>query len=266
MDSIRKLSFFLGAACAVGLVAILSLGWLTLKSQDRAAAASERVSHTHEVIAELRGVRSLAGEIESSQRAYVITGQPSYVAAFEDQARRLALRADSVRVLTVDNPRQQERIGELKEAVIRRVDLLRRGIALRRDEGYDKARDLVASGAGRTEMERLHKVLDDMVEDERRLLSEREGASDRGAADLARTFGMLAAAGAALFLVFLLASIRALRSHRELEEERDRFFSMSLDMLCIAGVDGYFKRTNPAFGVLGWTAEELRSKPFIEFV
>ncbi|HET7551929.1 MAG TPA: PAS domain S-box protein [Gemmatimonadaceae bacterium] len=47
----------------------------------------------------------------------------------------------------------------------------------------------------------------------------------------------------------------------------DRYFAVSIDMLCQLGFDGYFKRLNPAWErTLGFTIEELKSRPFIEFV
>jgi PAS domain S-box-containing protein len=51
------------------------------------------------------------------------------------------------------------------------------------------------------------------------------------------------------------------------EEERDSFFTMSLDLLCTIGHNGHFKRANPAFTqALGWSNEELLGRPFVEFL
>lgn len=51
------------------------------------------------------------------------------------------------------------------------------------------------------------------------------------------------------------------------EEELFYFFANSPDMLCVAGFDGFFKRLNPAWETtLGWSVEELKSRPFSEFV
>jgi PAS domain S-box-containing protein len=71
---------------------------------------------------------------------------------------------------------------------------------------------------------------------------------------------------AALFLE-VTDRVRMENELREKTEELDRFFTLAIDLLCIADMDGWFRRLNPAFEkVLGWSIEELSSRRFLDFV
>jgi PAS domain S-box-containing protein len=60
---------------------------------------------------------------------------------------------------------------------------------------------------------------------------------------------------------------RDVSERNRIQDELDRLFNLSLDLLCVAGADGYFKHINPAFEhVLGYSKEELLSRPFVEYV
>lgn len=61
--------------------------------------------------------------------------------------------------------------------------------------------------------------------------------------------------------------LRCHKRRRAAEMERDCFFKFSLDLFTIADTDWNFRQVNPAFTrTLGWSAEELVSRPFSELV
>lgn len=68
----------------------------------------------------------------------------------------------------------------------------------------------------------------------------------------------------------IVVNFRDMSQSKEFEEElkiAKKIFEHSIDMLCVAGYDGYFKVLNPAWSkTLGWSKEELLSKPWLDFV
>ena len=51
------------------------------------------------------------------------------------------------------------------------------------------------------------------------------------------------------------------------QELLDAVFQTLPDLICIAGIDGYFRVLNPAWeSAIGWTIAELCAKPYVEFV
>jgi len=53
----------------------------------------------------------------------------------------------------------------------------------------------------------------------------------------------------------------------ELDSEGTELLDLALDLICVAGLDGYFKRVNKAWAdVLGYTKEELLTQPWINLV
>lgn len=62
--------------------------------------------------------------------------------------------------------------------------------------------------------------------------------------------------------------------YQQLSREKDQaqsiteqFFALSPELLCIASIDGYFVKLNQSWSrLLGWTEDELKAVPWIEFV
>jgi diguanylate cyclase (GGDEF)-like protein/PAS domain S-box-containing protein len=244
----------------------LVLAAASYRSAQRANTSTEWIVHTEQVLGELNVVRTDIAESESVLRGYTITGDDRYLNGFESTLNRSRTNLSNVGQLTADNPRQQ-RLLEQTEPLLAEKNIVMRAIAdLRRKNEFASVEQLTRT-KGEPLSNDIRARLQEMTTEERRLLDERFA---RAAAE-SQTMSTLRLVAFAVSLGLLLAAFwvlnRALTQHKRLEAQRETFFQVSLDMLCLAGFDGYFKRLNPAWQkTLGFTTAELLSKPYVEFV
>jgi PAS domain S-box-containing protein len=77
---------------------------------------------------------------------------------------------------------------------------------------------------------------------------------------------IILAAGLVVVALVGVAELYASRRAKA-KAEVDRLFTISPDLIVVAGFDGYFRRVNPAFeSRLGYTQQEALSRPLLDFV
>jgi PAS domain S-box-containing protein len=68
-------------------------------------------------------------------------------------------------------------------------------------------------------------------------------------------------------VVMLIPEGRDITARKQLEQERERFLAVGSDLQLILGGNGYFHWVSPSVeSKLGWTTEEMQSRPWMEFL
>ena len=248
------------------IVLLLVLAATSYRSTRNLADSARNVAHAQEVLRHLNLLQASILEVESAGRGYTLTGDEDYLSNFNNALSLTGQSLQAVRRLTADNASQQRRLDEFEPLAADKLGVAREIIALRR--GGDAAAALRSiRSKGSPLSGEIRRRLEEMKDEEQRLLDERLARS----AAHSRSTTLMQQGGFLVTLALLLTPFyflnRSLTQHRRLKEERDRFFDLSLDMICFAGFDGYFKRLNAAWErTLGFSAEELKSKPYAELI
>jgi CHASE3 domain sensor protein len=172
----------LAITVSAAVLIVITIVSVSFYSTSASVNASRWVAHTYEVLSLLEQTRARVGAAETAQRGYVITGQDT----FADEVRKLKpmIRDDVARLRdrVGDNTGQTKHVEDLANAVERKLQYVDTVIALRKDRGFEAARQLVAAGGGIVTMRAVDDALDALRAVELKLL----GARHRRSEDQAR--------------------------------------------------------------------------------
>lgn len=167
----------LGYGLTILIVILLAVS--SFRSTKQLVDAAEWRGHTYQVISALELLNTSLIDAESGQRGFVVTGDDYYLEQYRNALSRVDDQLRDARTVTADNSRQQLRLERLARTTASRLGMLADVVQLRRDQGFDAARQVILQGQGRRLMDEVRQIIAEMEAEERDLLQVRERQAEQ---------------------------------------------------------------------------------------
>ncbi|WP_337059795.1 hybrid sensor histidine kinase/response regulator [Kineococcus sp. G2] len=191
----------LTAGLLVVVTTLLVIGGSSYARIGTLVAERAQVEATYGVLDDIGRLRVLLRDAERGQRGYVITGREYYLQPYSEALTGLDGVLDGIVRETGTSAAGAVAGADLRAAVDAKLAEMRTTIGLRRERGFEAAQAVVATDAGREQMQRTTAALDVLEEEQRALLAEQQASA---AASAART-RLLVAVGTAAAVLLLAA-------------------------------------------------------------
>lgn len=196
----------------IALVVVSLNAWFAFHSVQILLNSEHAVEHTWQVINQVERILSSSVDAETGNRGFLLTDDPAYLAPYTSALRDLPRELDRFGSLTSDNPAQQARLIELRAFLEQRLELLQQGIDLRGSGAANGVEALILSGTGKSHMDRVRALAEEMEAEERRLLGLRTSQAESSG----RRARYAVALASALDLILIVLVFRFLANERRL--------------------------------------------------
>ena len=166
----RKLTLFFVAATLL----VLTMGYGFYGAVQRFYDRDHWVDHTHQVLDQIGNTFSAVKDLETNQRGFCITGDQTFLSVYQATSTRLPALVDRLGALVRDNPTQEARVAQLRQAINAKVEIAAGYVQDRQRLGLAALDPRIINLKGRAAMETISKIIDAMIAEESGLLQQRE--------------------------------------------------------------------------------------------
>jgi PAS domain S-box-containing protein len=264
---------------AGALLILLAVSFLSYQDWSAYERSAPQVRHDRALVQQIERILSYTKDAETSQRGFVLTGDPEYLDSYHAAVATLPSELDKLRGLVAEEPALRIRATTLSNLVNEKLGEMKATVDLRRNEGFQAALAEVETNRGKHTMDDLRKLGLDLENEVDSTLQ--QGIRDRQ--ELGTRTQLTTALGAAILFIFLLfATLEIGRA----TAERDQLIldldvansrtSASRDLLhttltsigdAVVATDGEGKVTfmnGVAESLTGWSEEQAKGRSLQE--
>ena len=198
-------------ATVVILGAYLSYHYHQLTIQTR-----DRVDRAYQVLDVVDGLFISVQNADAAQRDFIITGEESHLAQFQNALKDEAQDSERLRVLLVASATQETNLAKIDAAVSAKLTELGRTIDVRQKQGFNAAQEAIRHGDGGAEMAAIRQQVTVLAENERRFLMRRQADTREHERDTLLV-GIFIAALSVTVRILIALGIRHVHSKRQAE-------------------------------------------------
>jgi CheY-like chemotaxis protein len=147
---------------------------VSYQEQRRSIAAADAVTQGVELIVQVQNLLSSAKDAETGQRGFLLTGDENYLEPFISGRASVDGELSRVRVLTANNPEQQQRLDQLQSLISAKLPELLSTITLKRAGKSEEALAILRTDRGKVLMDRIRALVAEMQDTDRAQLVQRQ--------------------------------------------------------------------------------------------
>ena len=230
-----------------------------------------QVADSYEMLDALSDTLALINQAEIGQHSYVLTGDPAFLESYQTAFSSRSEITGRLKRLAADDPAQQKLLSQLEEKLAARIQTAERAIALRREQGFDAARDYVGSGVGKSEVRDIGELVAEMRQAENDVLRTQAKNTDRSfsAASLAELAMLLLVLAAITFAFIVIRREIMSRFRAEAYAHEQREWCLTIltsigDAVIVTDTKGEVVLLNTVAGKLTGWGEQALGKPLNE--
>jgi two-component sensor histidine kinase/CHASE3 domain sensor protein len=199
----RRLAIWvsLGLICLAAVAALMLMQGIDRQLND--------ITKTYAVRNAARELTHALSQAEASQRGYLLTADPQFLAPYREAVSSLDRRVAALLEMTADDPGQSARVASLTGDVTNKMAEMNRTVELVTTKRSEEAQTLTETGMGARLMAEVSKTLEDFIAEEDAKLASRNAAIDQ------TRIGLLVALIAALAAAAILAYALLMRTQHQ---------------------------------------------------